>query len=290
MLRQQCLVIENLQNRFDLAFAPFSQEGDSRTDRLITASLPQPNAVPPDAAPPASAPNVSSMNSLAGKTLRYLIGANTAGDGRSDEVTEVPYGAKPAKRGISIAYCNLFDEHNTGRYGPYLKTSDTARQYNEGHIDPSGPGWTKNLTEQFEQRKRQGFEYIELDNPDAYEIDDVIGAIDLARSYGLKVIAKNPGLMERAASKYVAHPNVFGIIVEKGAGNAADMDALRRKAGKPDIPVWFVAFGSGRNWANSVAKAASNYRNMGVTYSTEGEYRNAQEVLVPASADRSAKI
>ena len=141
-----------------------------------------------------------------------------------------------------------------------------------------------------EQRKRQGFEYIELDNPDAYEIDDVIGAIDLARSYGLKVIAKNPGLMERAASKYVAHPNVFGIIVEKGAGNAADMDGLRRKAGKPDIPVWFVAFGSGRNWANSVAKAASNYRNMGVTYSTEGEYRNAQEVLVPASADRSAKI
>ena len=44
----------------------------------------------------------------------------------------------PVKRGISIAYCNLFDENNTGKYGPYLHTSDTAKQYNEGQIDPRG--------------------------------------------------------------------------------------------------------------------------------------------------------
>ena len=62
----------------------------------------------------------------------------------------------------------------------------------------------------------------------------MIGAIDLAASYGLKVIAKNPGLMGRGAAEYVAHANVSGIIVEKGAGGAGDMDALRRKAGKPD--------------------------------------------------------
>ena len=264
---------------------PRDISGSANPERLITASLSQPNATPR-----ASAPKVSIMNPLAGKTLRYLIGASSAGDGHSEEVTEVPYGAKPAKHGISIAYCNLFDEHNTGRYGPYLKTSDTARQYNEGQIDPSGPGWTKNLTEQFEQRKRQGFEYIELDNPDAYSIENVTGAIELAANYGLKVIAKNPGLLDRGASKYVAHPNVYGIIVEKGAGNAADMDALRRKAGKPDIPVWFVAFGSGRSWANNVAKAASSFRNMGVTYSSAGEYRNAEDVLSPAGAAGSTKI
>ena len=104
--------------------------------------------------------------------------------------------AQPARHGVSIAYCNLFDEHNTGHYGPYLHSSDTAAEYNEGQIDPRGPGWEKNLREQFERRRNQGFEYIELDNPDAYSIKDVIGAIDLAASYGLKVIAKNPGLME----------------------------------------------------------------------------------------------
>jgi hypothetical protein len=221
-------------------------------------------------------------NLLTGKPLRYLIGASTSGPGRDDEVTVVSYNAtEPVKRGISIAYCNLFDENNTGRFGPYLHTSDTASQYNEGQIDPRGPGWEKNLRQQFERRKKQGFEYIELDNPDAYSVKDVIGAIELAATYGLKVIAKNPMLMERAAASYVAHPNVYGVIVERGAGNPGDMDVLRRKAGKPDLPVWFVAFGSGRAWAGSVATAAKRYRGMGVTYSSAGEYGNAIDILPP---------
>ena len=42
----------------------------------------------------------------------------------------------------------------------------------------------------------------------------MIGAIELASSYGLKVIAKNPGLLADATS-YVAHANVYGIIVER---------------------------------------------------------------------------
>ena len=209
-------------------------------------------------------PSETRVNALEGKPLRYLIGTDSAGPGRDDEATVVSYSTpQPAKRGISIAYCNLFDELNTGRYGPYLHTSDTAAQYNEGQIDPHGPGWEKNLREQFERRRKQGFQYIELDNPDAYSVEDVIGAIELAASYGLKVIAKNPGLLEDiaredgrkrpdAATSYVAHPNVHGIIVERGAGDADEMDHLRRKAGKPTLPVWFVAFGDGRAWAGSV--------------------------------------
>jgi hypothetical protein len=228
----------------------------------------------------------SAANQLSGKPLRYLIGAEKSGPARDEDVTVVSYNTtEPAKRGISIAYCNLFDEKNTGQFGPYLHTSDTAQQYNEGQIDPRGPGWEKNLREQFERRKRQGFEYIELDNPDAYSIKDVIGAIDLAAKYGLKVIAKNPLLMgagTTAATAYVAHPNVHGVIVEKGAGNPGGMDALRRRAGKPDLPVWFVAFGSGRSWAGTVADAAKRYRNMGVTYSSAGEYGNAIDILPPA--------
>ena len=249
------------------------------------ASLPPAN-MPPKATPPATGPLTGKPlagNPLVGRPLRYLIGTEGSAGARDGDVTVVSYGtSQPAKQGISIAYGNLFDELNTRRYGPYLRTSDTAAQYNEGQIDPRGPGWEKNLREQFERRKKQGFTYIELDNPDAYKIKDVIGAIELAATYGLKVIAKNPGLMEGGAASYVAHPNVYGIIVEKGAGGAADMDALRRKAGKPDLPVWFVAFGSGRGWGNSVASAAKQYRNMGVTYSSAGEYGNVIDVLAPS--------
>jgi hypothetical protein len=255
--------------------------------RTVSFTPPAGQPLPPPTANRRIGP---AANVLAGKPLRYLIGTGAAGAGRDDEVTEVAYSAAPVKRGISIAYCNLFDEHNTRRYGPYLRTSDTAAQYNEGQIDPRGPGWEKNLREQYERRKKQGFEYIELDNPDAYSTKDVIGAIDLAASYGLKVIAKNPGLMGRGAAEYVAHANVYGIIVEKGAGGAGDMDALRRKAGKPDLPVWFVAFGSGRAWAGNVASAAKQYRNMGVTYSSAGEYGNAIDVLVPTESTRSAGL
>ena len=258
-------------------------EIDSELDRGIPSNYPR-RVKTVRFTPPAQLTGLpAAADALAGRRLRYLIGTSASGPGRDGEVTEVSYDtSEPAKRGISIAYCNLFDEKNTGRYGPYLKTSDTAAQYNEGQIDPRGPGWEKNLREQFERRKRQGFAYVELDNPDAYSIKDVIGAIDLAESYGLKVIAKNPLLLEHGATSYVAHPNVYGVIVERGAGAPDDMDALRRRAGKPDLPVWFVAFGSGRKWAGKVASTAKHYRGMGVTYSSAGEYGNAVDILPPA--------
>lgn len=218
-------------------------------------------------------------NLLAGLPLRYLIGADAV-TGLDGYITEVPYGHKRVK-GFCIAYCNLFDEFKTGKYGPYLKTSDTARQYNEGQIDPAGPGWRKNLIEQFEQRRSQGFEYIELDNPDAYSIEDVIGAIELAAQYGLKVIAKNPGLLERGATEYVKHPNVYGIIIEKDAGRVHDMHNLRITAGKPLLPMWFVAFEDGGAWARIAANQASGFYNIGVTLSPEDEYTSSMDLSKP---------
>lgn len=232
-------------------------------------------------------------DSLAGKPLHYLIGADADSvgvrAGAADVVTEVPYDATmPARAGISIAYCNLFDEResyvsgsNTGAYGPYLLRTDTAGKYDEGVIDPCGRGWAGNLNEQFTRRKDQGFEYIELDNPDAYAIADVIGAIELAAKYSLKVIAKNPGLMERGGLQYVAHPSVYGIIVEKDAGGPAAMNAVRVQAGKPDLPIWFVAFGSGRQWAMGIAQHATGMRNIGVTFSRHGEYGSSEDILKP---------
>jgi len=230
---------------------------------------------------------VPPANFLEGKPLRYLIGADGVGQGREDEVTVSPYDAGPATHGISIGYCNLFDENNTGRYGPYLHKSDTAAQYNEGQIDPRGRGWDKNLREQFERRKKQGFAYIELDNADAYAVQDVIGAIELAGKYDLKVVAKNPVLLSNPR-RYVAHSNVVGIIVERGAGDADEMDRLRRQAAKPMLPVWFVAFGEGRSWAANVAAAAQNYHNMSVTYSSDGEYGNSVDILRPIQTEHFA--
>jgi hypothetical protein len=227
---------------------------------------------------------------LEGKPLRYLIGGDDNVKGSDDEVIELSFDAEmPPKHGIGIKYCNLLDEQydvnkKTGKYAPYAKASDVAKQYGEGQIDPNGAGWKKNLTDQFSRAKSQGFQYIELDNPDSYSIGPVLGAIDLAQTYGLKVIAKNPGLMDSEAKKFVAHPNVFGIIVEKDAGTPQEMDALRHAAGKPTLPVWFVYFGKGKAQADTHASAAKTFKNMGVTYSTKGEYKDAADLLRPITA------
>jgi len=230
---------------------------------------------------------------LAGKKLRYMIGTDNPGKANADEVVEVGYDwEKPVPGCASIAYCNLFNEkyseqsrQERARYAPYLKTSDTAEDYGEGQIDPRGEGWKRNLVEQLERRREQGFAYIELDNPDAYSVADVVGALELAESYGLKVIAKNPGLMEGDALPYVAHRNVYGIIVEKGAGNPQEMESLRRRAGKPEMPVWFVFFDK-RKGADAGKKAAAQavglarpYGGMHVSYSPAGEYTHSVDAI-----------
>jgi hypothetical protein len=228
---------------------------------------------------------------LEGKALRYLIGGDDNMAGQDDEVIEFSFDAEaPPKRGIGIKYCNLLDEKydakkKSGQYGPYAKPSDVAKGYGEGQIDPNGPGWMKNLTDQFGRAKSQGFQLVELDNPDSYDIKNVLQAIDLAASYGLAVIAKNPGLMEgsKAQQAYVGHKNVVGIIVEKDAGTPQEMDNLRRAVQKPSLPVWFVFFGKGKakTQADDVAQSATPFKNMGVTYSTVGEYKNATDLLRP---------
>lgn len=218
-------------------------------------------------------------NPLDGMRLRYLIGTDYPGNGSEGEITEVGYDVdlKPA-RGIAVKYCNLFDEKNTGDYGPYLKQSDTAEEYNEGQIDPSGPGWEANLGEQLSRAAGAGFLYVELDNPDAYSVEVVVGAVELAARAGLLVLAKNPLLMEGDPKPYLAHPAIVGVIVERGGGSPQDMHKLRVAAGKPDLPVWFVAFGRGRRWADQIAMNTRVFENMFVTYSSRGEYGNSEDV------------
>jgi hypothetical protein len=221
-------------------------------------------------------------NLLAGKPLRYLIGVD-GHPGEPGAITEVGYdAARKPRHGIGIKYANLFDEKNSGRYGPYLESSDTAVKYNEGQIDPRGDGWRKNITEQLTRAKAQGFSYIEWDNADAYTPDDLLPVIDTSRTFGLRVIAKNPGLLEDGGDAVVNHPNVHGIIVEKGAGTPESMDRLRMRAGRPMLPVWFVGFDQdGREWVDEITEEAKRYANMGVTHSTDGEYGNAVDIAKP---------
>jgi hypothetical protein len=248
--------------------------------RTSGRSRPSWRDTPLSAAPPRG-------NPLEGKRLRYLIGCDGDVTGKDGEIFVVGYDAGQLPLyGIGVGYCNLFDENNTGEYGPYLHSSDTAARYGEGQIDPRGPGFERNLREQLGRRKAQGFRCVELDNPDAYSIATSIRAIELARSYGLGVIAKNPGLLEGDGSLILRHDNVYGVIVEKDAGDPDDMEELRTAAGRPTLPVWFVSFGGGRTWADDVAAAAAKYGNMCVTYSSAGEYGNAIDIFPPTRVTR----
>jgi hypothetical protein len=195
---------------------------------------------------------VPEANELEGRPLRYLIGADAAGPGRDEAVTVVSYSATHPACTVALptATCSTskIPAVMVLIFKSTLRRSTTRRP-------TQGPGWEKNLREQFERRRKQGFAHIKLDNADAYTVRDVLGAVELAARYDLQVFAKNPGLLSGARS-YVAHRNVRGVIVEQGAGSADDMDRLRRQAGKPTLPVWFVAFGKGRSWAASVASVA----------------------------------
>ena len=224
---------------------------------------------------------------LAGEALDYLIGADGPQRGKEDRITETPFGVGPATLGRSIAYCNLRREDGEpSEYGPYLPHDDIYRQYGEGRPDPQGQGFRRNLVEQLDRCKQLGHVLVEEDNPDSYPLSAVMLGLALAQERGLGVIAKNPLLMKEGAPSYVAHPNVFGIIVEEDCGTPAEMDRLRRSADKPELPVWFVSYGDGRSWALQAAKEiqAAGYVNMGVTYSRIGEYGNSENVLTPMQA------
>jgi len=78
------------------------------------------------------------------------------------------------------------------------------------------------------------------------------------------------------------HTATCRIIVEKDAGSGRDGRASPQ-CRQTALPVWFVAFGGARP-GDKTAQAAGKYRNMGVTYSTKGEYANATDVLVPVKS------
>lgn len=234
------------------------------------------------------------MSPLYGKSLVYLLGS-PASTFRPipGSVVEPPYEQNVLNTDDKIAYCNLFNENygdqsaaERAALGPYLHTSDTAEQYGEGQIDPRGPGWVKNIDSQFVLARDRRFKYVELDNPDAYSIGTVMEVVTLAHSYGLGVIAKNP-VLTKGALQFMAHGNVFGVIVERDAGTPAAYDDLRKRARKDGkLPVWFVFDGKDGAAECAAAIRAGGFKGMGVTYSTGRErngYNDCHTVLLPVT-------
>jgi len=217
-----------------------------------------------------------------GKPLRYLIGNGPLrGPGRDDEADRgvLQHAATGQKRGISIAYCNLFDELNTGRYGPYLHTSDTAGAVTtKARSTRVGRAGRRTCASSSSGAGSRASSTSKLDNPDAYSVEDVIGAIELAAGYGPQGDRqRTPGLLEDiarkdgrqrpdAATSYVAHPNVHGVIVERGRGRCRrDGSSPPVRPGKPTLPgLVRCLLVMGRAWGPArVASTAKNYRKHG---------------------------
>jgi hypothetical protein len=217
--------------------------------------------------------------------LRYLIAIDNQIDGKNGEIFETGYNGKKPSKGRFVRYGNLYDQTGSGRYGPYVKSTETASEYDERVLDWKGEGWRNLLADQCHAAIAAGAEGIEWDNPDGYPLDAVMDAVNYAASRGLDVLAKNPLACGFDPVPYIKHPGIVGVIVEHGAGLPADMDALRKKAGKPDLFVRFVAFKDGkedgRAWAANSARLAAQYKNMAVTISLDGEYTSSTDVVAP---------
>ena len=216
---------------------------------------------------------------LFGLPLRYLKGRSNDNPykGSRDEIVLVGYEATHVPpSGIPVKYCTLLDQENDGRSGPYLSPNVP---------DPKQSGYYRNIHNQLELAQNQRFKLIEWDHAADEHLDefDVKRAIDLALVYKIGVLFKNPGAIKKYnPTEHIKHPNVFGIIVEKECGSVMAMDSLRRAAGKPELPIWFVAYGD-RRWADVMAIDAKKYINVGVTFSPTGEYEDSIDILVPSA-------
>jgi len=222
---------------------------------------------------------------LVGKPLLYLI-ALEQHPGRADAITELGYDARtPSEFGIGAHYVNLRDERNSGRYGPYLPPDDIDEAYNEPAPDPGGDGFWRNLDNQLDRAVTQGFAYVELDNLDTYDVAIAEQCFDHCAQRNLKVFVKNPLLVQGSREALLRHPAAVLVVVEEECGDPLAMDALRVRAGKLNMPIRFVSYGTIDEWAQDCAATIREHGmlDMGVTHSPHGEYASSEDILLPTA-------
>lgn len=215
--------------------------------------------------------------------LRYLIGADaTEIQPASGYATELPYDFPKYLLDLNsnllrpvIGYVNSLDEEfdqsifgPKARYGPYVH-GDTASDWDEGQMVGGSPGFMRCLVDQFRRWQKLKTDAIEIDNLDSYLLRQCMKMFDLAsEEFGLKLIAKNIVNVEGDHVQLLAHPAVVGAIVEAGCGTCDQMQDLRKLAGKPDLPIWFVSNRKERHWADQRVSVLqhNDYKNMSVSW------------------------
>ena len=225
---------------------------------------------------------------LYGLSLRYLIGGwddDPSIEPETNVIYEFGYDVlRPSKSGaMAIKYGNLLDQSKTDRYGPYLVSTGNALAYDLKVPDPKHTGYYRNIHSQLELAQKFGYKLIEWDNADNenFALFDVKRAVDVSMTYKIGVIFKNPGLIKFDITSLIAHPNVYGMIVEENCGTASAMDKLRRDAKKPLLPIWFVSYGSTDRWAQETAIEARPFYHIGISHSYNGRYNHSLDVLKP---------
>lgn len=217
------------------------------------------------------------------REFRYKI-LKTSDPGEDGVVTELGYGAtEPPAKGRGVKYINIRKEKVAPECGPYLviENDDIEAKYGEPAPDPERKGFWDNLRRQLEASAK--FREYEPDNLDTYNASVALLVFNGVAQHG-NIWAKNVALVDGNKQALFEHHAVVGAIAEKDKKNTPEFyHNLRVAAGKPDLFVQFVAYGDGRNWAQEIAQRikANDYRNMGVSYSSEGEYGNAEVILLP---------
>jgi hypothetical protein len=219
------------------------------------------------------------MSDLTAKPLRYLIALEQA----TGDLVETGYDADSPGGSTPAKYCNLRDEKDSGRYGPYLPPDDIDSEYGEPAPDPDYPGFWQNLDTQLGRAAEQGFHYVELDNLDTYSVSVAVDCFNHCDERHLGVFVKNPLMVEGDSVELLQHSSAVLVIVEEDCGGPTAMEELRVRAGKPTLPVRFVSYGTDDSWAQECARIVQqrHFVDMGVTHSYVGEYASSQDVILP---------
>lgn len=230
---------------------------------------------------------------FAGKPLDYLIAVDGA-LGIAGHIIEPGYGVERAPAAAPwIMYGNMRDQEGGRKYPPYLADGDNddiGRRYGEPAPDPAGAGFWRLINLQLDRAQGLGAPAIEWDNLDTYNVVTALKVFDLTWQRALYVAVKNPNLVSGKSSDLIRHPAAAIVIVESGAGEPAEVDALRHGAGKADIPLRFVFYGDDRNDAEDCARVAADLSDVGVTFDPSGgEYRAAEHLLIPRASQSSSR-
>lgn len=230
------------------------------------------------------------MTALAGQPLRYLI-ARDSDAGVTGMVTVIGYGADSLPVG-GAGYINCRVENGGRRDGIlYIDPpDDIEREYGEPAIVFTTLSFWDNFDPQVAKWKRLGAPAVEIDNLDTYDVAAALKMFDQVAKASIGVLVKNAAIVDGDQKALLAHPAAAMVIVEQDCGTPAAYEALRRAAGKPDMPIRFVAYGEGRPWAQQVAQQikAAGYTDMAVTYSPDGEYGSVEHILLPTASTSHA--